>query len=496
MAPGRPLSCRSFAGLLHPTSGHIEIDGRIRSFSNPLEAKRLGIGMVHQHFSLVPSLTVAENLALSQANGGFLLNMEKWSRYLSQKADECGLDIRPDVTVGQLSLGERQRVEIFRLIVEGAKVLILDEPTSILGPVEADLLFDHVRRFASAGHIVFLITHKIHHVRAVGQHLSILRRGRLIKQCAADQLMDDEISELMVGGQLERLSYRRSYSDRPPAAPALEVRDLAVPPVTCPKGLQNVSFSLFPGEVLGIAGISGNGQDELVAALTGGTIYQGSITLKQKGTIENGDVQVGYIPADRRGAGSALSLSVAENLAMRRYCKHPFSTGFLLQKDAIRESAIDQIRRYDIRPLAPAARAGLLSGGNLQKVVIARELEGNPALIIAVNPTAGLDVATVQTVHGELMAKAAGGAGILFVSEDLDELFLVCDRMLVLRNGHVEEIVRVSEVEKRDIGLLMTRGKGVPDKSSNGICAAKSTTTCSTSVPSVAGRSTSLSEVL
>jgi len=451
---GKTTLMQILAGLLQPTSGHVEIDDQICRLSTPQDAKRKGIGMVHQHFSLIPSLTVAENLSLSSVNSGFFLNQKKWSRILSQKAEECGLEIRPDAIVDQLSLGERQRVEVFRLIIEGAKVLILDEPTSILSPQDAELLFEHIRRFAASGHIIFLVTHKINHVRAVGQHLSVLRRGRLVRQCSAQDLTEDQLVDLMVGAHLEALPIERhSITTDRKSRPVLDIRGLIVAPLACPDGLQNATFSLQPGEVLGVAGISGNGQDELVGALTGSVPYKGSIERK-----ENGSLRMGYIPADRRKTGSALSLSVSENLALRSYHKKPFSRGFLMHPREMRQNALALIDRYNIRVNDSDVPAGLLSGGNLQKVVVARELEGNPDVVIAVNPTAGLDVATVRMVHKELLVKAASGTAILYVSEDLDELFQVSDRLLVLRKGKIEDLVRVADVDKRSVGLLMSRG--------------------------------------
>ncbi|MGD9662867.1 MAG: ABC transporter ATP-binding protein [Porticoccaceae bacterium] len=468
---GKTTLMRILAGLLQPTSGYLEIDGRKRRISSPQKAKRSGIGMVHQHFSLIPSLTVAENLALSQTNGTFWLNPVKWSRYLARKSNEYGMDIRPDAVIEQLSLGERQRIDIFRLILEGARVLILDEPTSILAPQEAERLFEHIRRFAAAGHIIFLITHKIHHVRAVGQKLSILRRGRLVKQCSADVLSDEELADLMVGNHLEVLPYKRSnsiFSRSGKVFPVLDVHNLSVPSITCPMGLKEATFSLYPGEVLGVAGISGNGQDELVAAITKSTPYQGTLHLQSNSAIKNGAPRIGYIPADRRGTGSVLSISMTENLALRRYRRPPFSSFFFLRRDEMKKHAMNQIRRYEIHPNDPSVSAGNLSGGNLQKVVVARELEGDPPLILAVNPTSGLDLATVRTVHGELIAKASKGAAILYVSEDLDELFLICDRILVLRAGQVEGMLEVGEVDKSEIGLLMSRGSGSPDDRKRG----------------------------
>jgi general nucleoside transport system ATP-binding protein len=456
---GKTTLMQILAGLLQPTSGQVEIDGQACRVSTPQEAKRKGIGMVHQHFSLIPSLTVAENLSLSRVNGGFFYNQKKWSHILSQKAEECGLEIRPGAIVDQLSLGERQRVEVFRLIIEGARALILDEPTSILSPHDAGLLFEHIRRFAASGHIIFLVTHKIHHVRAVGQRLSVLRRGRLVRQCSAHDLSDDQLADLMVGTHLEALSTeRRSITTDRKSRPVLDIRGLTVPPLACPDGLQDATFTLQPGEVLGVAGISGNGQDELVSALTGSVPCQGSIVRRG-----NGSLRIGYIPADRRRTGSALSLSVSENLALRSYHKKPFSRGFLMRPREMRQNALALIDSYKIRVKDPDTPAGLLSGGNLQKVVVARELEGNPDVVIAVNPTAGLDVATVMMVHEELLAKAASGTAILCVSEDLDELFQVSDRLIVLRKGKIEDLVRVEDVDKGDVGLLMSRGKSKKD---------------------------------
>jgi len=265
----------------------------------------------------------------------------------------------------------------------------------------------------------------------------------------------------MVGEHLEGLPDGRStIVDGPKVSPVLEVRDLAVSPQTCPAGLESVSFHLQRGEILGVAGISGNGQDELVGALTGRTAYSGKIEVFANGADGTESPRIGYIPADRRNTGSALSLSVMDNLMLRRYGKYPFSSRFLLRRDEIHKNALEKIRLFDIRPSDPSSPAWVLSGGNLQKVILARELEGCPHVVVAVNPTSGLDVATVRMVHRELLDKAKSGTGILYVSEDLDELFLLCDRIVVLRKGRVEGVFRVGEVDKRDIGLLMSRGNG------------------------------------
>ena len=460
---GKTTLMKVLAGLFAPDSGHIEIDGIEHRFANPLEAKRCGIGMVHQRFSLVPALTVAENLALSHLNGYFFLNPRAWRKHITFFAEEHGLDIRPDVPVSRLSIGEQQRVEIFRLILEGARILILDEPTSILAPQESEILFTHLRRLATNGSIIFLVTHKIHHVRAVASRVSVLRRGELVASRPDTHMSNSELASLMVGSSSDTVHNQKEKgkcSSLSPDDRAVTVRDLSVAPLTCAEGLKEISFSVQRGEILGVAGISGNGQDELAAAITGSVRFHGDVTCH---ALNGNAPRIGYIPSDRTGAGVALSLPMEENLALRVYRNRPFTTLGLLNRKEISNYAKAQIDQYNINPSDPAQTTQLLSGGNMQKVILARELDTARDVLVAANPTAGLDVNTVTFVNSRLIEKARQGCAILLISEDLDELFALSDRILVLRKGRFQGILDGDDSLRTEVGLLMSNGE-VPER--------------------------------
>lgn len=462
---GKTTLMKILAGLQRPDSGHIEINGEPCTFRSPRAAIRAGIGMVHQHFALVPALTVAENLALGRTHGGFLLKPRKWNRRLLAKSEETGLQIRPTAPVWQLSLGERQRVEIFRLILDGAKVLILDEPTSILAPQEAEVLFQHIRSFAEAGHVVFLVTHKIAHVQAVANKLTVLRQGRKMADGLVKNYSAQELASLMVGDGKGRTSRKSNTlegckSQRAPGQTLLRVSDLHVSPHSSTSGLRGVDLELQRGELLGVAGVGGNGQDELVAALAGLTRYTGNID--SNCTREHA---FAHIPADRIGTGIAGTLSLKDNLVMRKYLQNGFSSGPFLRPRKLNNYAMERIRAYEIKPGVLSQPTRLLSGGNIQKVLLARELDGDPSVILAVNPTAGLDVATVALVHAELRKRSQKGAGVIIVSEDLDELLELCDRILVFYEGKVVGCFDASSADRGQIGLLMSHGTDSGDSS-------------------------------
>jgi general nucleoside transport system ATP-binding protein len=445
---GKTTLMKILAGFHRPDSGQVEINGKAVSFQSPMDAKRAGIGMVHQHFSLVPALTVGENLALSADRTSFFFRPGQWTRYVRERAESLGFNIRPDAQVWQLSMGERQRVEIFRLVLEGARILVLDEPTSILAPQEAARLFEHLLVFAKAGHTVLLVTHKIQHVKASADQVTVLRRGRVVATRKVVDLSEAELAGFMVGPCSQPEASGQARKKHPPGGDVLRVQDLSVEPLACLAGLRNVSFTLREGEILGVAGISGNGQDELVAALTGAARFGGSISQP----IE----KVGYIPADRNGVGVAGDLSVHDNLLLREYADPAFSIGPFLRGNQMREVASARIAAYNIQPPDPGAETSRLSGGNIQKVILARELAREPDFLLAVTPTAGLDLATVDLVHAELTRHADGGAAVLLVSEDLDELRKLCTRILVLFEGRVMGVFDPSCASARDIGLAMS----------------------------------------
>ena len=449
---GKTTLMKILAGFYTPNTGRIEIDGQEMVFHSPKDAKLAGIGMVHQHFSLVPALTVGENLALGSSNTPWVLKSKQWNQHLMDSAEHLGFDIRPDMNVSQLSMGERQRVEIFRLLLEGAKVLVLDEPTSILAPKEAERLFGHLQEFAESGHTIFLVTHKIDHVKAIADRVTVLRRGQVVATRETNELSETDLAEFMVGRPFEI-----GTPDRPKKNEvsknecALEVRNLTVDPISCPAGLTDASFKIRVGEILGVAGISSNGQDELVAALTGTTQFDGDIHLPQ-----TQGHRIGYIPGDRQGVGVALSLTVEENLNLRDFRRDDFSFGPLMNKLQLESEARKKIGRFGIQPTDPNVKTSTLSGGNIQKILLARELANHPDLIIAVNPTAGLDIATVDFVHREITQQADAGASVLLVSEDLDELLALCDRIAVLFEGHIVGTFDAALDVRNSIGLAMS----------------------------------------
>ena len=449
---GKTTLMKILAGFYTPNTGRIEIDNQEVVFHSPKDAKLAGIGMVHQHFSLVPALTVGENLALGSPDTPFLLKPKQWNQQLMHSAEAFGFDIRLSMPVSQLSMGERQRVEIFRLLLEGAQVLVLDEPTSILAPKEAERLFAHLHEFAESGHTIFLVTHKIDHVKAIADRVTVLRRGQVVATQEAARLSEAGLAELMVGRSFELNAPNcPEGSDLSQNELVLNVQDLTVPPTSCPFGLTDVSFKLRAGEILGVAGISSNGQDELVAALTEAVKFDGKIHFPQPQ-----DHSIGFIPGDRRGVGVALPLTVGENLNLRNFQRDDFSFGLLLDKTQLESEARKKIEEFGIQPADPNIETSTLSGGNIQKILLARELTNQPDMIVAVNPTAGLDIATVDFVHREITRQADEGAGVLLVSEDLDELLVLCDRILVIFQGHIVGTFDASLDVRNSIGLAMS----------------------------------------
>jgi simple sugar transport system ATP-binding protein len=453
---GKTTLMKILAGVERPDSGTISIDGRKVSFRGPRDAAEAGIGMVHQHFSLVRALTVAENLALSDRGGGFLFSAKKYARVLEAQAQSLGFELRADAPVWKLSMGERQRVEVLRLVLRGSRVLILDEPTSVLAPHETEVLYAHLRRLAEEGHAIFLVTHKVQQVLAAADRISVLRRGRLVASREARGLDETELTQLMVGQALSIEGMRKPGKLR--GNVALRVTDLSVPAGMTPLGLSRVSFELQAGEILGVAGISGNGQDELVAALVGMTGFKG--TLWSASPLS----KIAYIPADRLTMGVAGSLPLEENLALQRYHAPEFSRGPFLRRKALRLFSEKLIADFGIVPSNPSLPLEHFSGGNAQKAVLARELAEDPLLIVAESPTAGLDIATVGLVHRLLLEQAARGAAVLLVSEDLDELLALADRILVLCEGRLAGVFPPDAEARMEIGLLMTGASGANRK--------------------------------
>jgi simple sugar transport system ATP-binding protein len=446
---GKTTLMKILAGLQRPDSGQILIDGRPVVFNKPSDAVRAGIGMVHQHFSLVPALTVAENLALSSATSGLFLGTSRWAAELEEKAQALGFNIRPHVPVWQLSMGERQRVEIFRLILGGATILVLDEPTSIVAPEEAEQLFSYLRQFAASGRTIFFVTHKIAHVKAIADRVTVLRRGKVAGTFAARDVSATQLTEMMLGSEIRSI-VRHPTHDLRPNQPLLQVRDLTVKPARSAFGLTDFSCTLRRGEILGVVGISGSGQDELIAALMANAAHQGEIAW----SCVRSDIA--YIPSDPVNVGVAAPLSLQDNLSLRNFQRPVFSRFGLLDKKALQQKAAQAISDFNIVPPDPEISVGTLSGGNIQKAILGRELAANPAVIVAVTPTAGLDAKTVLFVHEELARRADAGAGVLLVSDDRDEIVALCDTAVVLFEGRSVATFAGEEISVRTIGAAMS----------------------------------------
>jgi len=447
---GKTTLMRILAGLSVPDEGSIRIGGAEVAFRSPRDAAAAGIAMVHQHFSLVPALTVADNLALGAREVGAVLSPRRWRRWLEGQAETLGFEIRLESPVWSLSMGERQRVEIFRALLRQARILILDEPTSILAPVEAQRLFDRLRELAAEGYVTFLVTHKIQHALGVADRVTILRRGRVVASETSSDLDSVEIAHLMVG-RTSRLTSPPRVRHAASHEPVLEVEDLCVPPLVSPFGLKGVSLRLNAREIVGIAGISGHGQDELILGVVGqAPVVSGTVRQRLEG---HGSA---YVPEERLGVALVPGMSLADNLALRNFRRPGFSRGPFLKRARLLGAAREAIERFSIAPDDPGVPVEVLSGGNRQKAVLGRELEGRPRLILAQTPTAGLDVATVDLVLRELIAQSAAGAAVLVVSEDLDELLSLCHRIIVLYEGRAMGEFEASDENRGAISLAMS----------------------------------------
>ena len=443
-------------GLYQPDEGRIELGGRPVAFSSPRDAIAAGVCMVHQEFRLVAPFSVAQNVVLGDLRGEgrrFWTNTRRVERTVRSLGERYGLVVDPRAAIWQLSVGEQQRVEILKALHQEAKVLILDEPTSVLTPQEAARLFETLRRIAAEGRTVVFISHKLHEVKAVSDRVTVLRAGRRIATVATADATPRSLAAMMVGREIEAVRRDGAVA---PGDPVLEVRDLRVDGDRGNAAVLGVDLTVHACEIVGVAGVAGSGQRELAEAVAGlrrparGEILVGGRRLHGGDPREAIDLGVAYVPEDRLGTGVASGLSIAKNLALKSYRRG--SAGPLLRLGRMRDAAEQAIRAYDVKTPGPAAAAGSLSGGNLQKVVLARELAGVPRVVIAASPTRGLDIAAVENVHGELVAAVGRGAGVLLFSEDLDEVLSLADRVVVMCEGRLTE---APSWDLETIGLLM-----------------------------------------
>jgi len=446
-------------GLYRPDEGEIRVEGRPVRIASPMDALRLGIGLVPQHPTLVNRHTVAENLALGI--GSPLLPAQRIVPLVERIAQGYGLQIDPRARVYQLSPGEKQRVEIVRALLRGAKVLILDEPTSVLTPQEAEALFRVMRELRAAGKSLVFISHKLEEVLYIADRCTVLRRGRVVGSLPKEEASKARLAELMVG---RTVSFERKRQSHPQGEVMLEVLNLQARSSRNLPALREVSFEIRRGEILGIAGVAGNGQSELVEVLAGlRSPEAGSVRLLGQPLPPHPArlfaLGVAHIPEDRIQMGTVPGMSVAENLALRTFDRPPLARGALLDPAAFLAQAEARVREYAIATPSLHTPSRLLSGGNIQKVILARELAGQPQLILAVHPTYGLDIGATEQVHRVLLEKTQQGAAVLLVSEDLEELLSLSDRIGVLYRGWLKGPFAVGSLTREEIGLLMTGGE-------------------------------------
>ncbi len=455
---GKTTLVHMLYGLQAPDEGAILLHGQPTRFRSPRDAKAAGIGLVAQHFHLARRHTVAENLALALPGTPALFPTRALARPVKELTERYGFEVDLTARVSRLSPGEQQRVEILKALLQGAELLILDEPTSVLTPQEAHRLFAVLERMKADGKGVIFISHKLDEVLAIADRITVLRGGRVVADEAAADTTAAKLATLMVGREVAR---GRSEASREPGPVRLAVHDLSVHADTGEARLKNVTFHVRGGEIVGVAGVAGNGQAELTQVLTGlhapssGSVHLDDVNVAGASVRDLFARGVVHIPEDRNDMGVVGAMRVAENLVMRRHREAPFSKGRLLDWRAVGEHADGAIRDYAIATSSKDTVTRQLSGGNVQKVILARELGGKPGLVVASHPTYGLDVAATELTHALLREQRDRGAAVLLVSEDLDELLDLTDRILVLFRGEVTGVVDARGASREAIGLLM-----------------------------------------
>jgi ABC-type uncharacterized transport system ATPase subunit len=448
-------------GLYHPDEGEIRMNGKPVRIESPREAIDLGIGMVHQHFMLIPVMTVAENIVLaSEPRSGPFLDLDEAKSRVSEISKRFGLAVRPEARIESISVGQQQRVEILKALYRGAEVLILDEPTAVLTPQEAEELFEVIRSLKAQGTSIVFISHKLNEVLEIADRITVLRRGKTVDTVPREGASEEGLARMMVGRDV-LLRVEKKPSE--PGEPLLAVEDLVVHDVRGLEAVRGVSFEVRAGEVVGIAGVDGNGQSELIDAITGlakplsGRILVGGRDVTDDGSRDRLDAGIGHIPEDRQLRGLVLDFTLAENLALHDYRKEPDSRWGWLYPRRMIERAKEALRAFDVRGGGPQTRASSLSGGNQQKVVVARELSREPRVLIAAQPTRGLDVGAIEFIHRRLVEERDEGRGILLVSFELDEVLSLSDRILVMYEGRI--VGEYSpDVTHEELGIAMTGG--------------------------------------
>lgn len=446
-------------GLYQPDEGTLSFDGQPARLRSPKDAIARGIGMVHQHFMLVPTFTVAENVALGSEPSRFgRLDRKRAAARVDDTCRRFGFALDPNATVGGLSVGSQQKVEIVKALAKGAQVLILDEPTAVLTPQEADELFAICRTLSEAGRTLIFISHKLHEVLSVATRIAVMRRGRKVAEVSPGETNPAELAALMVG---HAPSAEAAHAAVNVGAPVLSVSRVSALSDQGLPALREISLEVRAGELVGIAGVDGNGQSELAQVLTGlrricgGEIRLGGERVERLDAHGLREKGVGHVPEDRHLRAMVGALSVEENVALGRHTRPPFAKGPWIDRPGRRARTERLLADYDVRPPDPLARAGGLSGGNQQKVVLAREVDAAPRLLVVVQPTRGLDIAAVAAVHARLRAVRDAGTAVLLISLDLDEVLALSDRVYALYDGAITGTLDRSDFDARRLGRMM-----------------------------------------
>jgi general nucleoside transport system ATP-binding protein len=446
-------------GLYQPEEGDIYVGGEKVVIDGPNKAIKLGIGMVHQHFKLVHPFTVAENIILgSEPKKGLATDIKKATQEVERLSNLYGLQVDPHARIEDISVGMQQRVEILKTLYRGADIIIFDEPTAVLTPQEIEELLEIMRNLIKQGKSIILITHKLKEIMAISDRVTIIRRGKVVGSVVTSETTPNALAEAMVG---RNVSFDIEKSESRAGAPVLEVENVSMRDSRGVRALDGISFQVKSGEILGVAGVDGNGQSELIQALTGlSKVDAGRISLNGK-DISNrspraiGEAGLSLIPEDRHKHGLVLDFTLRENMVLNSYFKPPFNRSGFINEDAMEQHASRLIADFDVRTPGSHAKARSLSGGNQQKAIIARELDKNPDLLIAAQPTRGLDVGAIEFIHKRLVEQRDNGKAVILVSFELDEILKLSDRIIVMYEGRVVGEVRPEETNDQELGLMM-----------------------------------------
>ncbi|MDP4144395.1 MAG: ABC transporter ATP-binding protein [Bacillota bacterium] len=449
-------------GLYQPEEGEIYVNGKPVKINNPNDAIKLGIGMVHQHFMLVHNFTVAENIVLGiEPRKGFEIDIHKAINAVKEISRKYGFDVNPNAIIDDISVGQQQKVEILKALYRGAEILILDEPTAVLTPQEIEELGAIIKKLKQEGKSFILITHKLKEVMKMSDRVTIIRRGKITGVVKTAETYIDELAELMVGRKVN-LTVEKGITRV--GTPILQINNLVAIDQRGLPAVNDVNLTVNGGEILGIAGVDGNGQSELVEVLTGlrkpksGTIRLKGKDIYGKSPREIAEYGMGHIPEDRHKRGLILSYSLFENSVLGLHHRKPFSTGIRMNYKVIRNHCRRLIEEFDVRTPSDEVSAGSLSGGNQQKLIAAREIFKDPELLIAAQPTRGLDVGAIEYIHGRLVQERDKGKGVLLVSLELDEILALSDRIAVMYDGKIVKILSRKDADEKKLGILMAGG--------------------------------------